>query len=65
MTQKEKVIQRLLDLRLVKDRDDAERWMLEDQMPSFGYRTATQLLIEGKADALFDEIERMASGGYA
>lgn len=65
MTTKETVLQRLIDLNLVIDRNDGERWMLDGKIPAFGYRTATQLIIEDKADALLDEIERMASGGYA
>lgn len=64
MTTKEIVLQRLIDLKLVMDRKDGERWMLEGKIPAFGYRTATQLIIEGKADALLDEIERIAIGGY-
>ena len=65
MTTKETVLQRLIDLKLVTDRDDGERWMTEGKIPAFGNRIATQLIIEGKAVALFDEIERMATGGYA
>lgn len=64
MTANETVLQRLIDLNLVIDRNDGERWMTEEKIPSFGYKTASQLIIEGKADALLDEIERIAIGGY-
>ena len=65
MITKEIVLQRLLDLKLVADRNDGEHWMIDGKIPDFGNRTATQLIEEGRADALLDEIERMASGGYA
>ena len=65
MITKEIVLQRLLDLKLVADRNDGERWMMDGKIPAFGNRTATQMLEEERADALLDEIERMASGGYA
>ncbi len=65
MISKETVLQRLLDLKLVADKNDGERWMMEGKIVSFGNRTATQLIEEGRADALLEEIERMASGGYA
>jgi len=63
MTTNETGLQRLIDLNLVIDRNDAERWMIEAKIPSFG-KTTTQLIAEGKADDLLDEIERMATGGY-
>ena len=65
MTTKETVLQRLIDLKLVTGRSDGEHWMIEGKIPAFGYRTATQLIIDGKTDALLEEIERMATGGYA
>jgi len=65
MTIKETLLQRLIDLKLVTDRNDGERWMMDGKIPAFGNRTATQMLEEERADALLDEIERMASGGYA
>lgn len=65
MTTKETLLQHLIDLKLVIDRSDGERWMLEEKIPAFGYRTATEIIQEGRVDALLDEIERTANGGYA
>jgi len=65
MTIKETLLQRLIDLKLVTDRSDGKRWMMDGKIPAFGNRTTTQLIEEGRADALLDEIERMDPGGYA
>ncbi len=65
MNTKETVLQRLICLKLVTDRRDGERWMMDGKIPSFGNRTATQMIEEGRIDDLLDEIERLATGGYA
>ena len=64
MTTKEIVLQRLIDFKLVTDRSDGERWMMDGKIPAFGNITSIQMIEEGRADALLDEIERIATGGY-
>ncbi len=65
MTTKETVLQRLINLRLALDVVDAERWLLKEKIPSLGNKTAAQLILNGHADILLEEIERVAKGGYS
>ena len=64
MTTKETVLQRMIYLKLVANRDDGERYLSEINIAGFG-KTGAQLINEGRADALLDYIERVAEGGYA
>ena len=51
MTTKEIVLKHLLDLRLVSSEHDGYRWLTEEKILSFGGKTATELITEGRADA--------------
>lgn len=64
MITKETVLQRLIDLNLVTNRSDGERWILEEKLSGFG-KTPAQLIREEKTDALLDYIEGIANGDYA
>ena len=63
-TNKEFVLQRLIELKLSSDIDDAEDWINTYKIPSFDNKTALELIQEGRIEALLDEIQRIASGGY-
>lgn len=65
MTTKETVIYRLIQLKLVFSSSDGERWLLREKIPALGNKTAAQLILEGHADDVLSEIERIAGGGYA
>ena len=64
MINKEAVIQRLIDLKLVTDRNDGEHWILNEKLAGFD-KTADQLIKDKRIDAVFDYIEHIADGGYA
>lgn len=64
MIKKEIVLQRMIDLKLVTNKDDGECYLLEVKIPGFG-KTGDQLIEEGYADALLNYVDRVAEGGYA
>ena len=64
MTTKEAVLQRLIDLRLITNRSEGERWLVNEKIPAFGCKTPAQLILEGHTSALLEAIERIAEGGY-
>ena len=47
------------------DTDAAFRWFSEQPLPSFGDRTAVDLVREGRTDALRSYVKRVAAGGFA
>ncbi|WP_373284069.1 antitoxin Xre/MbcA/ParS toxin-binding domain-containing protein [Primorskyibacter flagellatus] len=47
------------------DTDAAFEWFSELPLPSFGGRTAADLVREGRVDAVKGYIERVATGGFA
>lgn len=40
-------------------------WFRHQPMPGFGNRTAEELVADGQADAVIEDLERMAEGVYA
>lgn len=64
-TTKKTVIRRMLELKLVTTSRDAERWLLKEKIPSLSDKTAALLILEGRADAVLQHLENVASGGYA
>lgn len=61
----EVVLKHLIDLRLVSSEHDGNRWLTKEKIPSFGGKTAAELIIDGHADAVLEYIERISDGGYA
>lgn len=47
------------------DTDAAFRWFSERSLPSFGSRTAADLVREGRTDAARGYVERLAAGGFS
>jgi len=44
---------------------EAFSWYTSERLPSFGGRTAAQLVREGRASAVIDYLARIDQGGYA
>ena len=64
-TKTEIVLERLINLGLVSKRNDGERWITKEKIPDFGDKTAAELIILGRFDAVLEYIERIADGGFA
>ena len=47
------------------DTDAAFKWFSEQPLPSFGGRTAADLVREGRTGAVKRYVERIAAGGFA
>lgn len=47
------------------DTDAAFEWFCERPLPSFGGRTAADLVREGRMDAVKAYVERVGAGGFA
>lgn len=47
------------------DTDAAFEWFSERPLPSFGGRTAADLVREGRTDAVKAYVERVGAGGFA
>ncbi|MEW8472043.1 MAG: hypothetical protein AB2652_04785 [Candidatus Thiodiazotropha endolucinida] len=58
------VIQRLIELNLAQNASEAEQWLHNETTPGFK-KTGIELIQEGLTDDLLEELERVASGGYA
>ncbi len=65
MTTKDAVLKRLIDLGLVRNKQDGNRWLIKEKIPSLGEKTAAELIIEGHGDTVLEYIERITDGGYA
>ena len=63
MTTKEEVITRLIELTLVLDQQEGNRWMLTE-IESLG-KTPEELIKEDRTDLVLNYIERIEGGGYA
>lgn len=62
-TDSDLVLEKLVET--VNDKAEAERWMANHAIPSFGNMTALQLIQSGHTAALLEHIEAMFTGAYA
>lgn len=64
MSDRERVIQRLIELELVQSASEGEHWLQSEKMSAFE-KTGAELIQDGYVDVMLEELERVANGGFS